>query len=209
MSFLQFAFYFFAMILIGAAARVVTVRNPVKAALYLVLAFFSAACIWITLEAEFLAIVLVLVYVGAVMVLFLFVVMMLDIDVARLREGFARYLPVGAVVAAVMVIELGVVLTSGRFDFEYMPRPSGHGQDYSNTREVGLLLYTDYVYAFELAAVLLLVAIVAAIVLTLRRRPTTLYQSPARQVRVTKAERLRVIQMPSESRSKKNQGDPS
>ena len=209
MSFLQFAFYFFAIILIGAAARVVTVRNPVKAALYLVLAFFSAACIWITLEAEFLAIVLVLVYVGAVMVLFLFVVMMLDIDVARLREGFARYLPVGAVVAAVMAIELGVVLTSGRFDSTSMPRPSGHGKDYSNTREVGLLLYTDYVYAFELAAVLLLVAIVAAIVLTLRRRPTTLYQSPSRQVRVTKAERLRVVQMPSEPRDKENQGDPS
>ena len=209
MSFLQFAFYFFAIILIGAAARVVTVRNPVKAALYLVLAFFSAACIWITLEAEFLAIVLVLVYVGAVMVLFLFVVMMLDIDVARLREGFARYLPVGAVVAVVMVIELGVVLTSGRFDSASMPGPSGHGQDYSNTREVGLLLYTDYVYAFELAAILLLVAIVAAIVLTLRRRPTTLYQSPDRQVRVTKAERLRVVQMPSESRGRENQGDPS
>ena len=209
MSFLQFAFYFFAIILIGAAARVVTVRNPVKAALYLVLAFFSAACIWITLEAEFLAIVLVLVYVGAVMVLFLFVVMMLDIDVARLREGFARYLPVGAVVAVVMVVELGVVLTSGRFSLASMPRPSGHGQDYSNTREVGLLLYTDYVYAFELAAILLLVAIVAAIVLTLRRRPTTLYQSPSRQVRVTKAERLRVVRMPSESRGKENQGDPS
>ena len=209
MSFLQFAFYFFAMILIGAAARVVTVRNPVKAALYLVLAFFSAACIWITLEAEFLAIVLVLVYVGAVMVLFLFVVMMLDIDVARLREGFARYLPVGAVVAVVMVVELGVVLTSGRFSSTSMPRPSSHGQDYSNTREVGLLLYTDYVYAFELAAILLLVAIVAAIVLTLRRRPTTLYQSPSRQVRVTKEERLRVVRMPSESRGKENQGDPS
>ena len=186
-----------------------TVRNPVKAALYLVLAFFSAACIWITLEAEFLAIVLVLVYVGAVMVLFLFVVMMLDIDVARLREGFARYLPVGAVVAVVMVVELGVVLTSGRFSSASMPRPSGHGQEYSNTREVGLLLYTDYVYAFELAAILLLVAIVAAIVLTLRRRPTTLYQSPSRQVRVTKAERLRVVRMPSESRGKENQGDPS
>ena len=209
MSFLQFAFYFFSIILVGAAARVVTVRNPVKAALYLVLAFFSAACIWITLEAEFLAIVLVLVYVGAVMVLFLFVVMMLDIDVARLREGFARYLPVGAVVAVVMAIELGVVLTSGRFDSASMPRPSGPGKDYSNTREVGLLLYTDYVYAFELAAVLLLVAIVAAIVLTLRRRPTTLYQSPSRQVRVTKAERLRVVQMPSEPRDKENQGDPS
>jgi len=209
MSFLQFAFYFFSIILVGAAARVVTVRNPVKAALYLVLAFFSAACIWITLEAEFLAIVLVLVYVGAVMVLFLFVVMMLDIDVTRLREGFARYLPVGAVVAAVMAIELGVVLTSGRFDSASMPRPSGHSKDYSNTREVGLLLYTDYVYAFELAAVLLLVAIVAAIVLTLRRRPTTLYQSPSRQVRVTKAERLRVVQMPSEPRDKENPGDPS
>jgi NADH-quinone oxidoreductase subunit J len=108
-----------------------------------------------------------------------------------------------------MAIELGVVLTSGRFDSASMPRPSGHGKDYSNTREVGLLLYTDYVYAFELAAVLLLVAIVAAIVLTLRRRPTTLYQSPSRQVRVTKAERLRVVQMPSEPRDKENQGDPS
>jgi NADH-quinone oxidoreductase subunit J len=184
---------------------VVTVRNPVKAALFLVLGFFSAACIWITLEAEFLAIVLVLVYVGAVMVLFLFVIMMLDIDEARMREGFTRYLPLGAVVAVLMVVELGIVLTSGNFSVEAMPRPLGHDSDYSNTHELGLLLYTDYVYVFEIAAVLLLVAIVAAIALTLRRRPITLYQSPGRQVRVTKAERLRVIQMSSEGGVKPDQ----
>ena len=205
MTFLQVSFYFFAVVLIGAAACVVTVRNPVKAALFLVLGFFSAACIWITLEAEFLAIVLILVYVGAVMVLFLFVIMMLDIDVARMREGFTRYLPLGAVVALLMVIELGIVLTSGNFSLEAMPRPLGHELDYSNTRELGLLLYTDYVYAFELAAILLLVAIVAAIVLTLRRRPMTLYQSPDKQVRVTKTERLRVVKMSSEGSAKPDQ----
>lgn len=205
MTFLQISFYFFATVVVGAATCVVTVRNPVKAALFLVLVFFSAACIWITLEAEFLAIVLVLVYVGAVMVLFLFVIMMLDIDVVRMRESFTRYLPLGGVVASLMVIELGVVLTSGNFSLEEMPRPQGHDSNYSNTRELGLLLYTDYVYAFELAAVLLLVAIVAAIALTLRRRPMTLYQSPSRQVRVTKAERLRVVQMASEGQAKSDQ----
>lgn len=209
MTFLQVSFYFFAVVLIGAAACVVTIRNPVKAALFLVLGFFSAACIWITLEAEFLAIVLVLVYVGAVMVLFLFVIMMLDIDVALMREGFTQYLPLGAVVAVLMVIELGIVLTSGNFGLESMPRPIGHDSDYSNTRELGLLIYTDYVYAFELSALLLLVAIVAAIVLTLRRRPMTLYQSPEKQVRVTKAERLRVIQMSSESHAKPEKGGDS
>ncbi len=208
MSFLQISFYVFSLVLIAAAIRVVTVRNPIKAALYLVLAFFSAACIWITLEAEFLAIVLVLVYVGAVMVLFLFVVMMLDIDLARLREGFTRYLPVGLVVAIAMAVELGFVLTAGQFDLESMPRPSAHGQDYSNTRELGMVLYTDYVYAFELAAILLLVAIVAAIVLTLRRRPATLYQSPNQQIQVTKEERLRIVQMSAES-NKRDDGELS
>ena len=198
MNFLQFSFYLFSVILIVAASLVVTVRNPVKAALYLVLVFFSAACIWLTLEAEFLAIVLVLVYVGAVMVLFLFVVMMLDIDVARLREGFTQYLPAGLVIAGVMVAELAVVMLSGRFGLDAIPRPVGRGVDYSNTRELGLVLYTDYVYAFEIAALILLVAIIAAISLTFRRRGGTNVQVIADQLQVTKADRLRVVKMTSE-----------
>ena len=199
MNFLQFSFYLFSVILIVAASLVVTVRNPVKAALYLVLVFFSAACIWLTLEAEFLAIVLVLVYVGAVMVLFLIVVMMLDIDVARLREGFTQYLPAGLVIAGVMVAELAVVMLSGRFGLDAMPRPVAQGVDYSNTRELGLVLYTDYVYAFEMAALILLVAIIAAISLTFRRRGGTKVQVIAEQLRVTKADRLRIVKMSSET----------
>ena len=198
MNFLQFSFYLFSAILIVAASLVVTVRNPVKAALYLVLVFFSAACIWLTLEAEFLAIVLVLVYVGAVMVLFLFVVMMLDIDVARLREGFTQYLPAGLVIAGVMVAELAVVMLSGRFGLDAIPRPVARGVDYSNTRELGLVLYTDYVYAFEIAALILLVAIIAAISLTFRRRGGTKVQVIAEQLRATKANRLRIVKMSSE-----------
>ena len=198
MNFLQFSFYLFSAILLVAASLVVTVRNPVKAALYLVLVFFSAACIWLTLEAEFLAIVLVLVYVGAVMVLFLFVVMMLDIDVARLREGFTQYLPAGLVIAGVMVAELSVVMLSRRFGLDAIPRPIARGVDYSNTRELGLVLYTDYVYAFEIAALILLVAIIAAISLTFRRRGGTKVQVIAEQLRVTKADRLRIVKMSSE-----------
>ena len=198
MNFLQFSFYLFSAILIVAASLVVTVRNPVKAALYLVLVFFSAACIWLTLEAEFLAIVLVLVYVGAVMVLFLFVVMMLDIDVARLREGFTQYLPAGLVIAGVMVAELSVVMLSRRFGLDAIPRPVARGVDYSNTRELGLVLYTDYVYAFEIAALILLVAIIAAISLTFRRRGGTKVQVIAEQLRVAKADRLRIVKMSSE-----------
>ena len=198
MNFLQFSFYLFSAILIVAASLVVTVRNPVKAALYLVLVFFSAACIWLTLEAEFLAIVLVLVYVGAVMVLFLFVVMMLDIDVARLREGFTQYLPAGLVIAGVMVAELSVVMLSRRFGLDAIPRPVARGVDYSNTRELGLVLYTDYVYAFEIAALILLVAIIAAISLTFRRRGGTKVQVISEQLRVTKADRLRIVKMSSE-----------
>lgn len=198
MNFLQFSFYLFSAILIVAASLVVTVRNPVKAALYLVLVFFSAACIWLTLEAEFLAIVLVLVYVGAVMVLFLFVVMMLDIDVARLREGFTQYLPAGLVIAGVMVAELSVVMLSRRFGLDAIPRPVARGVDYSNTRELGLVLYTDYVYAFEIAGLILLVAIITAISLTFRRRGGTKVQVIAEQLRVTKADRLRIVKMSSE-----------
>ena len=198
MNFLQFSFYLFSAILIVAASLVVTVRNPVKAALYLVLVFFSAACIWLTLEAEFLAIVLVLVYVGAVMVLFLFVVMMLDIDVARLREGFTQYLPAGLVIAGVMVAELSLVMLSRRFGLDAIPRPVARGVDYSNTRELGLVLYTDYVYAFEIAALILLVAIIAAISLTFRRRGGTKVQVISEQLQVTKADRLRIVKMSSE-----------
>lgn len=177
---------------------VITVRNPVRAALFLVLAFFSAACVWMTLEAEFLAIVLVLVYVGAVMVLFLFVVMMLDINLARLREGFGEYLPIGGIVAVLMVIEMVVVLNVSDFGVEQMPRPEGHGADYSNTTEIGRVLYTVYVYPFEIAALILLVAIVAAIALTLRKRPETKYQSPGKQVQVRREDRVRVVKMQPE-----------
>ena len=204
MSLVSILFYFFATVLVVSAAMVVTIRNPVKAALFLVLSFFSAACIWMTLEAEFLSIALVLVYVGAVMVLFLFVVMMLDIDVESMREGFARNLPVGALVAGVMVVEFAVVMMSDRFDSQSLPRPAGHGPDYSNTKELGLVLYTDYVFAFEVAGLILLVAIVAAIVLTMRRRPDTRYQAPSEQVKVSKSERLRIVSMPAESRSEAN-----
>ena len=204
MSLVSILFYFFATVLVVSAAMVVTIRNPVKAALFLVLSFFSAACIWMTLEAEFLSIALVLVYVGAVMVLFLFVVMMLDIDVESMREGFARNLPVGALVAGVMVVEFAVVMMSDRFDSQSLPRPAGHGPDYSNTKELGLVLYTDYVFAFEVAGLILLVAIVAAIVLTMRRRPGTRYQSPSEQVKVSKSDRLRIVSMPSEKRPEIN-----
>jgi len=200
MTFTQLAFYFFAAVLVFAAGMVVTIRNPVKAALFLVLAFFSAACVWITLEAEFLAIVLVLVYVGAVMVLFLFVVMMLDINLDRLKEGFSRYLPIGGLIAVFMVVEIAFVLNSGGFGEGALPRPAGHVEGFSDTRELGLLIYTDYVYPFELAAVILLVAIIAAIALTLRKRPGTKYLNPAEQVTVTKADRLRVVNMPAEKR---------
>lgn len=204
MSLVSILFYFFATVLVVSAAMVVTIRNPVKAALFLVLSFFSAACIWMTLEAEFLSIALVLVYVGAVMVLFLFVVMMLDIDIESMREGFSRNLPVGALVAGVMVVEFAVVMMSDRFDSQSLPRPVGHGPDYSNTKELGLVLYTDYVFAFEVAGLILLVAIVAAIVLTMRRRPGTRYQSPSEQVKVSKSDRLRIVSMPSEKRAEIN-----
>ena len=207
MSFLQISFYFFSLIMVVAAIRVVTVRNPVKAALYLVLTFFSGACIWITLEAEFLAIVLVLVYVGAVMVLFLFVVMMLDIDLEQIRERFNRYLPLSLIVGLIMLVELGIVMSSDKFSLQTTPRPSGHAPEYSNTRELGQVLYTDYVYAFELAAILLLVAIVAAIALTLRRRPKTLHQSPSKQIKVKKEERLRVVSIKSEKYRETSQRD--
>ena len=197
MSFLQVIFYVFSTILVASSLMVITVRNPVRAALFLVLAFFSAACIWLTLEAEFLAITLVLVYVGAVMVLFLFVIMMLDIDIAKMRAGFANYLPLGLLIAILMAGELVLVMLSKDFGATSLPRPAGQGADYSNTKALGELVYTEYVFVFELAAVILLVAIIAAISLTLRRRPTTRYQAPERQVKVRKADRVRMVTLPS------------
>lgn len=196
MDFLSAVFYFFATVLVLSGLRVITARNPVHAALFLVLAFFSAAAIWMLLEAEFLALTLVLVYVGAVMVLFLFVVMMLDINFDTLREGFWRHLPVGLVVAVAMVLEMVLVLRAETLSGASAPEP--HGVDYSNTRELGMVLYTQYLYAFELAAVLLLVAIVAAIALTLRRRDGVKRNDIAAQVRVRRADRVRVVQVAPE-----------
>jgi NADH-quinone oxidoreductase subunit J len=199
MSFELIVFYAFAAVLIGAALLVITVRNPVHAALSLVLAFFSAAAIWLLLRAEFLAIALVLVYVGAVMVLFLFVVMMLDINLDRLREGFWRHLPFGIAVGAFVLAEIVTVVWVA-FDRARFPAPADPGPDFSNTKALGQVLYTDYVYPFELAAVLLLVAIIAAIALTLRRRKDTKYQDPARQVAVKRVERVRLVPMPAEKK---------
>ena len=189
-------FYAFAAILLAAGLRVITARNPVHAALFLVLAFFTAAAIWLLLRAEFLAITLLLVYVGAVMVLFLFVVMMLDINVERLREGFWKNLPLAIVVGGLMMAEMAAVL-AGR-TFGVAPRPRPVPADYSNTKELGRLIYTDYAYAFEVAAVILLVAIIAAIALTLRRRKDSRYQAPSQQVQVRREDRVRLVSMPAE-----------
>ena len=179
------------------ATAVVTVKNPIHAALFLVLTFFTSAAIWMTLEAEFLAITLVLVYVGAVMVLFLFVVMMLDINIVRMREGFSRVLPLGIIVAAIMLVLMWSVVTSDYFSIEVLAKPVARAADYSNTKALGAVLYTDYVFAFEVAAVILLVAIIAAISLTMRKRPQTKYQKPSDQIKVKKADRLRIVKMPS------------
>jgi NADH-quinone oxidoreductase subunit J len=191
-------FWIFAAILVIAALCVILVRSAVHSALFLVLAFFTSAALWMLLRAEFLAITLVLVYVGAVMVLFLFVVMMLDINLDRLREGFWSYLPLGATVGALMVIEMGLILWNRYAGLQ--PAPSSAQPGYSNTKALGRILYTEYAYPFELAAVLLLVAIVAAIALTLRRRKDTKYQDPARQVLVRRSERVRLVSMPAEKR---------
>lgn len=199
MEFKTFVFYFLSTILVYASLRVVTLRNPVHAALHLVLAFFSASGVWILLQAEFLAIALVLVYVGAVMVLFLFVVMMLDINLDRLREGFWSYLPLGAIVALLMVAEMSLVIwvtSSDLFDHDVAQTAAG----YSNVQAVARLLFTQYVYPFVLASVILLVAMVAAVALTLRGKRLSKSVSPAQQVFVKSKDRVRVLQMPSEKR---------
>ncbi len=202
MTFELFIFYLFAAVMVFAAARVITARNPVHAAMFLVLTFFTCSAIWLLLEAEFLAITLVLVYVGAVMVLFLFVVMMLDVNVEPLREGFVQYLPVGILVGVIMLVEMVFLITQKYFKSAQFPVPERASADaLSNTETLGQLLYSEYLFQFEIAAIILLVAIVAAIALTMRRRPNTKYQSPSRQVEVRKQDRLRVVQMPAEKRS--------
>ena len=190
----QIIFYSFASVLLFAATMVVTVRNPVRAALFLVLAFFTSSGIWLLLEAEFLAITLVLVYVGAVMVLFLFVVMMLDINLTPLQEGFTKYLPLGILVAALITIEMIAVLGASHFGLDIVSAPIPHAEGYSNTKELGRLLYTVYVYPFEIASVILTVAIVAAITLTLRKSKRKT-QDPSQQIKVRKEDRIRIVKM--------------
>jgi NADH-quinone oxidoreductase subunit J len=193
-------FYLFSAVLLFSAFRVITARNPVHAALFLVLAFFQAAAVWLLLKAEFLAISLVLVYVGAVMVLFLFVVMMLDIDVAALRAGFWKHFPLAAMVGVIIALEMAAVLMGGFRPEE--PRPmqavsqaAAQGVQFSNTKELGKLLYTHYLFPLEIAAVILLVAIVAAIALTLRTRKDSRHMDPADQVRVKARDRLRIVKI--------------
>ena len=198
MEFKTFVFYFLSAILIYASLRVVTLRNPVHAALHLVLAFFSASGVWILLQAEFLAIALILVYVGAVMVLFLFVVMLLDINLDRLREGFWSYLPLGAIVALLIVAEMSLVLYA-RFSGVPESVAGQTGASFSNAKAVGRLLFTDYVYPFELASVILLVGIVAAVALTLRGKRKSKAVSPSEQVFVKAKDRVRIVKMPAET----------
>ena len=200
MEFTTFIFYMLATILVLSSLAVITAKNTVHAALSLVLAFFNAAGIWLLLHAEFLAIVLVMVYVGAVMVLFLFVVMMLDINIERLRQGFWQYLPVGALVGLLMVGEMAFILGGNYFGLEAMKPPAIPG-DYSNTQMLGRLLFTDYVYPFELASIVLLVGIIAAVMLTLRSRKDTKYTRPADQIKVKRNDRLRIVSMPAEKES--------
>jgi NADH-quinone oxidoreductase subunit J len=193
-------FYVFGAILVISALGVITARNPVHCALFLVSAFLNSAVLWLLLEAEFLAITLVVVYVGAVMVLWLFVVMMMDIDVEKLRQGFTRYAPVGAVIALVVVAQIATVVYVRKLGLEAaviaQPKPAG----YSNTAELGQLLYTQYLWPFEVAAVILLVAIVAAITLTMRRRPGQKIQDVAKQVAVRAQDRIRIVKMDAEGR---------
>jgi len=191
-------FYVLAAILVAASLRVITAKNPVHAVLFLVLGFFTAGGLWLLLQAEFLAIVLVVVYVGAVMVLFLFVVMMLNIDVERLRKGFWGHLPVAIGVGGLMVFEMALVLTGRYFGPEALPEPAGPAAGYSNTKELGRLLFSDYVYPFELASVILLVAIIAAVVLTKRPAKDKKEQNIGKQIAVQRNDRVRVVAMPSE-----------
>jgi NADH-quinone oxidoreductase subunit J len=199
-------FLVFSTMLLAAAVRVITARNPVHAVLFLVLSFFSAAALWMLLRAEFLAIALVLVYVGAVMVLFLFVVMMLDINVDRLRQGFWRHLPVASFVAAAILLQLWLVLSHGRW--QTMEQPGPGIREANNIEVLGRLTFTEYVYPLQVAGVILLVAIIAAIALTLRRRKDTKYQDPSRQVKVRREDRVRLVPMRSDAEGRQTAAAP-
>ena len=201
-------FFIFSTILVGAALGVIVARNTVYCALSLVLCFVTSAAIWLLVEAEFLAVVLVLVYVGAVMVLFLFVVMMLDVNLEELREGFVRYAWLGWITAAAVIVEIVGVIWARGIGVDVSKSPIPEAVDYSNTRELGNILYTKYAYPFELAAVLLLVAIVAAIALTMRRRPGLKVQDVTRQVSVRREDRVRIVKMESEKRPPDTTGGP-
>lgn len=194
MNMTSLLFYVFSAVLLFASFRVITARNTVHSALYLVLAFFNAACVWMLLKAEFLAIALVLVYVGAVMVLFLFVVMMLDIDTEKLREGFWKHFPLAGFIGALIALEMAAVLMGG-FRLTDAPVPAPEAVALGNTKLLGIEVYTKYLFPLQIAAVLLLVAIIAAIALTLRQRKDSRFLNPAAQVRVRKADRLRVVSM--------------
>ena len=198
MDFKTALFYILSAILVIAALRVVTARNPVHAVLFLVLAFFNASGLWLLLQAEFLAIALIVVYVGAVMVLFLFVVMMLDINLERLREGFWGNLWLGGPIAVLMVVEMVAVLSARSFGPEAMPVPAAPAAGYSNTKALGIAIYTDYIYPFELASVILLVALIAAVVLNLRQRRDNKQLKPAEQIAIKRKDRVRIVSMPSE-----------
>lgn len=197
MDFKTILFYIFAAVLIFAALRVITAKNPVHAVLFLVLAFFNASGLWMLLQAEFLSIILIMIYVGAVMVLFLFVVMLLDINIERLRKGFWNNLPLGAMVGLLMVGEMAVVLSGSYFGLDNLPARELPA-DYSNTKELARVLFTDYVFPFELASVILLVAIIAAVMLTLRRRKDTKAWNPTDQVAVKRNDRVRIVKMAPE-----------
>jgi NADH-quinone oxidoreductase subunit J len=191
-------FYVFAAMLVASAVGVITARNPVHCALLLVFAFVNSAVIWLLFEAEFLAVTLVVVYVGAVMVLWLFVVMMLNIDVEQIRRGFTRYAPLGVLISLLVVVEIAAVEWARHLGLDPVMAPVPKPQGYSNTAELGHLLYTQYLFPFEVAAVILLVAIVAAITLTMRRRPGHKVQNVRRQVAVRAKDRVRIVKMDAE-----------
>lgn len=191
-------FYLFSAVMLFAALRVITARNPVHAVLFLVLAFFNAGGIWMLLQAEFLAITLVMVYVGAVMVLFLFVVMMLDINIERLRQGFWSYLPLGLLIGLLMLGEMILVLGSGYFGAEMFPG-NEVAANVSNTKELARLLFTDYFFPFELASIVLLVAVIVAVMLTLRKRGDSKAMHPSDQIKVQRNDRIRILKMDAES----------
>ncbi|MEC5396470.1 NADH-quinone oxidoreductase subunit J [Uliginosibacterium sp. H1] len=198
MEFSNLIFYVFSVVLLASGVMVITSRNPVHAVLFLVLAFCTAGAIWMLMHAEFLAIAIIVVYVGAVMVLFLFVVMLLDINIDRLREGFWRYLPLGLLVAVLVVFQMAVVLRGDYFQLESLAPPTMPAANASNTQELARELFTHYAYPFELASMILLVAMVAAVMLTLRRRENSKFNNPADQIRVKRADRVRIVSMPTE-----------